>query len=804
MKVPLHWLRELVDIDVPTEELAERLSHTGSAVDSIERFADGVSGVVAGRVLDVSDVAESDKLVIAQIDVGPVAEDKLTILAGAKNFRQGDIIPVATVGARVTTLDVPITARKMIGKYESQGMLCSAKELGVADEHADEHEGILTLDPGTPVGADVAALLGLNDDVLEFEIYPNRPDQMSVLGIAREVALLYDEPLRYPDMSVSAVGSASTSVTLEDPDGCPRYLARVIDGVSFRTSPAIVRARLSACGVRPLGNLIDATNYVLLLTGQPLHAFDLDRLAEERIVVRKAKPGEMMRTLDDQERALDPEDLVIADASSAQALAGIMGGATSEVGKDTTRVLLESAYFNPVRISRTSRRHHLRSEASARFERGTDPEMLPGAAALAAELMRRWAGGVVSSSVADVGAAPARRTLTLRASRVEKILGLAVPTEEIERQLSGLGCEVTPGEPLTVVAPSWRPDLEREIDLVEEVARLHGYDTFPAVLAHGERGGRSDAQVLRGRARDAFLGAGLSEATLSTFLHADDIAAIGYNGPVVRVSNPMTEDQQQLRPSLFPGLLRAAQRNIARGTSRVRLFEFGQIFRGWPEGAALPDESEHVAFVLVGDAEPEHWSVHSSRGSGGSRASDAFDAKGILELVMAELGTVGWSLQTDDIAPFFHPGRSANMFLDGVMVGRFGEVRGSVARAFDLDAAVIGGLALAPIFERAPEALAVGELATQPPVFRDIAISLPEDVAAGDVTATIRTAGGELLESVELVDVYRGEQAGAGRKSLAFRLTFRAPDRTLTAVEADTLREAIVSAVAEQYGGEVR
>jgi phenylalanyl-tRNA synthetase beta chain len=792
--VPLHWLRELVDVDASSDELAVMLSMRGAAVDSIERFAPGVSGIVAGRVLDVADVEGSDKLCISHLDVG---NETLEILAGAKNFNAGDVIPVAKIGARVTTLDVPISARKMMGKYESQGMLCSARELGVADEH----EGILVLEPDTPVGADVVQLLGLDADVLEFEIYPNRPDLMSVLGIARQLAAVSGARLRLPDASVTEDGAKAgdlTSVTIEDRTGCPRYLARVIEGVTFATSPALVRARLTASGVRPLGNLIDATNYVLLLTGQPLHAFDLDKLAEQRIVVRRARQGEHVKTLDAEDRALDPSDLVIADARDAQAIAGVMGGADSEVGPTTKRVLLESAYFEPTGISRTSRRHRLRTEASARFERGADPEMVADAAAIAAELMRRWARGTVAAGVVDEGAAPERRRLTLRPERIETILGVVVSPDEATRILSALGCDVQSApDMLDVEAPSWRPDLEREIDLVEEVAQLYGYENIPAEPATGYEGGFSPPQLLRNRVRDVLMGAGLSEATLSTFVHADDIARIGYEGDLVRVSNPMTSDQEQLRPSLFPGLLRAAQRNVARGTADVRLFEVGNIFRGWPPGADLPDESEHVAFVLVGNAEREHWSVPTRR-------ADAFDAKGLIETVLDEVGVRRWELRSDDIAPLFHPGRAANIFVDDLMVGRFGEIRPSVAAAFDLDGAVVGGLSLGPLFERAPSELSVRALPTQPPVLRDIAIALTEHVAAGDVMATMRDAGPPLLESVELVDVYRGAQVGEGRKSLAFRLTFRAADRTLTAAEADGARDAIAGAVTERHEGEIR
>lgn len=789
MRVPVHWLRELVDFDAGVEELAERLSHSGSAVDAIDRFAPGVSGIVVGRVAEVADVAGSDKLCIARVDVGAGAA--VQILAGAKNFRAGDLVPVARPGARVTTLDVPIAARTMAG-YESQGMLCSARELGVSDEH----EGILVLDGDPAVGSDVATLLGLDGDVLEFEIYPNRPDQMSVIGIAREVAVVYGTELRYPDPTVVEDGAKAadvTSVRIEDRDACPRYLARVVEGVAFGHSPALVRARLSACGIRPLGNLIDATNYVLLLTGQPLHAFDLDRLAEGRIVVRRARPAEKLVTLDGEERALEAADLVIADAADAQALAGIMGGGRSEVGATTTRVLLESAYFDPVTIARTSRRHHLRSEASSRFERGADPRMVPDAATIAAELMRRWAGGAVAHGAVDEGEPPPRRRMTLRPGRIEAVLGIPVAAAEAEALLSALGCDVrTDGDVLEVVAPSWRADLEREVDLIEEVARLHGYEKVPAVLRPGVRGGRTPSQLLRERIREALLGAGLSEATLPTFVSKDDIDAIGYDGELVRVSNPMTEDQRQLRPSLFPGLLRATERNVAHGVESVRLFEFGKIFRGWPDGAALPNETDHVAFVLHGPM-TAHWSLPD-------RLPDAFDALGVIDLVLAEMG-VGERQLAGDAASLFHPGRSSNVMLGGQMVGRFGELRPSVARAFDLaPPVVLGGLTLAPLFAAAPREVEVRDLSTQPPVLRHISMWLPGDTAVAQVIDVMHEVSGELLERIDVLDEYRQE----GRRSVAFGLVFRAADRTLRAEEADTARERIAAAVSERHGAEVR
>jgi phenylalanyl-tRNA synthetase beta chain len=383
--------------------------------------------------------------------------------------------------------------------------------------------------------------------------------------------------------------------------------------------------------------------------------------------------------------------------------------------------------------------------------------------------------------------------LTLRQARVGRIIGVDVGSDEIVRVLSGLGCDVrSEGDTFDVAVPSWRPDLEREIDLIEELARHHGYQTIPAVLAPGVRGGRSDTQILRERVRDALLGAGLAEATLSSFCAQEDIDAIGYDGPLVLVSNPMTEDQRQLRPSLFPGLLRAAQRNIAHGMSTVRLFEFGKIFRGWPEGAGLPDESEHVAFVLVGD-QNAHW-------SGDERPADVYDAIGLVDLALEELGDGQRALSTDGLAPLFHPGRSANVLRDGVMIGRLGELRPSVARAFDLEPpVVVGGLALDALWSEAPTTMTVQPLPTQPPVLRHISMWLPQAAAVSDIAGAMQDASGELLERVDVLDEYVAD----GRRSVAFALTFRAADRTLRAEEADAARSAIVEAVSA-LGAEIR
>lgn len=793
MRVPIGWLRELVDVDASSDEIADRLTRSGTLVESIDRPASEVSGVVVARVLSVEDVPEAKKPIVrAEVEDG---EERYQVLAGVKNFREGDLVPLARPGARVTTLPGPVEIRKMLG-HESQGMLCSPNEIGMGEDHS----GILVLGEDARLGVDALEHLGLRDDVLELEVTTNRPDLLSILGVAREVAVLFGAPLKPPSYEVVEEGDEAaelTSVDVEDPDGCPRYLARVITELTAGPSPARVQARLAACGVRPLGNLVDATNYVLELTGQPLHAFDMDRLDGERIVVRRARPGERLETLDEVSRELDPDDLVIADARQAQAIAGVIGGAPTEVGPETRRVLLESAHFEPRGVFRTARAHDLRTGASQRFEKRSDPAAVPTAAALCAELLRRWAGGRVARGAVDVGGAPDPDEVGLRFDRTTTILGVDVPRAEQAGVLEGLGCRVVESDDeAAVTVPTWRGDLTREIDLVEEVARIHGYDRIPFRVPTGRRGALSRTQRLRRRIRGALLGAGLSEATLFSFLGDEDLSSLG-DAPAREITNPMSSDQTRLRPSLIPGLLRAAQRNTARGTEAVRLFELGVTWGPWPEDAELPEEVERLGVVLAGEAD-------AATPHGSPRPFDGYDGKGVAELALDELGVHGWELGPCEEMPF-HPGRSAAVVVDGERVGAFGEVRPGVVRDHDLDGGVVlVELDLEVLFQAARDTLTVAPVPRLPAVLRDVALVVDEEIPAGAVLETIRGSGGEHLEEATLLDVYRGEQITEGRKSLAYRLVFRAPDRTLTAEEADAGRDAVVSAAAERYGAELR
>ncbi|MBI4729172.1 MAG: phenylalanine--tRNA ligase subunit beta [Acidobacteria bacterium] len=785
VRILLSWLREVVPVEAEPEDLAARLSMAGLKVEAALRTGVGIEGVVVGEVLDVRDHPGADNLVLVGVDHGGGRRD---VVCGARNFAPGDRVPVAVPGARLPG-GIEVGARTVRGQ-RSDGMLCSARELEISEDHA----GILVLGPDVPVGADVRSGLGLDDVVFDVEVTPNRPDALSVVGVAREVAAAYGLPLRVPEPALEETGPLATSIAevrIEDPRGCPRYLARVVTGLRIGPSPWWMRWRLLASGMRPVSNVVDVTNYVLLERGHPLHAFDLARLRERNIVIRRPRRGERLRTLDGVERVLDRSDVAICDAERPVAVAGVMGGAETEVGEGTSEVLLESAYFDPARIGRTARRLGLRTEASIRFERGADPEGVPAAAARAAGLLARVAGGAVARGAIDLYPRPARpRRITLRTTRTNALLGIDATSAQIGRWLASVGCRVVPGRgTLRVEPPSFRPDLRAEEDLLEEVARLYGFDRIPATLpANRQVGALTPAQAGRRAARRALLGAGLFEAQTLSLLPpwlADRLEAGPDDGlrRAVRVANPLSEEESLLRPGLVPGLLLAARRNAARGQASIALFEIGTSFLpGRP-----PEEREEVAWVLAGEA-PRAW--HCA-----ARPYDLFDSKGVLEALASALGVTAWSVERTVTPDWAHPGRRASVLVRGVPVGFVFEVHPRAARALDLPARVVcGSLRLDGLLGAASEVLAAA-IPRFPAALRDIAIVLGEETPAAEVQELLRRAGGEILESATLFDVWRGDPIPPESKSLAFSLSLRDPERTLTDADADRALEGIHEAV---------
>jgi len=789
VRIALSWLRELCPVDLLPEDLADVLSVKGVHVEAVLRPWENLSGVVVARVLEVRDHPNSEKLCLARVSTGSGERE---LVVGVRNMGPGDLVPLAGPGARVPALPDPLGERKIRGVV-SDGMLCSPRELGISADHG----GILILSPDSEVGADVKRAFGLDDAVLDIEIEPNRPDLMSVLGVAREAAAATGVPLTPPDLSVpetDAKAEEEASVDVLDAERCPRYVARIVRGVSVGRSPIGVQARLTGAGMRPVSNVVDATNYAMLEIGQPLHPFDLATLVGRGIVVRRAGQGEVVVTLDDVERSLTAEDLVIADREKAVAIAGVIGTAPTEVGAGTRDVLLESAYFEPKGVIRTSRRLRLQTEASVRFGRGADPENPPRGADLAARLMAKWAGGSVLSGAIEAGQAPERRRVRVRPSRASFLLGHPVSSADVREVFDRLGAATTVVGPeeIEVEAPSYRVDLEREVDLVEEVVRVRGYDTLGTTLPGiRQAGGVAESYTLRRRAADALVRAGLRESISLSFASEADLRLMGHTAGVP-VANPVSADDRFLRPSLVPNLLKALKRNLDRGVRSAALFEVGHVF-------ALADpvsEREMASGALMGPAGSGLWRER--------REIDFFDAKGAVEALLEALSVGDFGLGDLSGEPL-HPARSATVLVVGEPVGFVGELRPGVGEGLGFPGRVaVFEVDLTAVGRHAGQPVAYREVPRFPPIHRDLAFTVDETMAAEEIEGAIRAAGGDLVDSVELFDVFRGGPVPEGKKSLAFSVDFRAADRTLTDQEAEAAVEAIVGRLSERFGAELR
>lgn len=798
MKAPLSWLRDFAPIEGTTADLADVLNRIGLIVEGISEPAREVGGVVTVQVGAVEKHPNADKLVLVDIDTGSGAA---RVVCGASNFAPGDVLPWAAPGARLPG-GFEISQRRIRGEV-SDGMLCSARELGISEDH----QGILILPPATPLGIDIREALGLDDVIFDLEITPNRPDAMSVTGVARDLAAALGVPFTLTTPSVAETGPAVgdlATLAVEAPDRCPRYVARV-GRVGIGPAPQWMAQRLVKAGLRPISNVVDVTNYVLMERGQPLHAFDLGLLGGRGIVVRLAGEDERITTLDGVERVLARDDLLICDAERVpQAVAGVMGGGGSEVSDATTEVLLESAYFTPEGILRTSKRLGLRTESSARFERGVDPNGVGAAADRAWELFAQVAGGQAAAGVLDAYPQPVEPArIRLRTARVNDVLGTDLDTGRVRAYLEPLGLAVVPEEvalddQLDFVIPTFRPDLEREIDLVEEVARHHGYNNITRTLPRRAKpgAGLTAFQQDRRLVREVLLGAGLDEATTFSLLSAADLAAAGFPPEGIELENPLRAEESLLRPALLPGLLRAVAFNAGHGQADVSLFEVGHVFLPPPPEQTLPDERERLAGVLAGSVRRL---PHEA-----DRPVDGHDAVGVLDVVARVLEAEGWHLAPGD-GPGFAPGRAAAVMIGDDVCGLVGEVdpevlsrlgvSGTVA-AFEIDLSTLLG---APRKVRrfvAPSRFPSSSV--------DLAFVVAEDLPAGTAEATLRRAAGEWCEEVRLFDVFRSGALGEGRKSLAFALRFRAPDRTLTDADVGAARERCIRAMAEAHGATLR
>ncbi|HEY7003186.1 MAG TPA: phenylalanine--tRNA ligase subunit beta [Gaiellaceae bacterium] len=763
MKVPLSWLREYVEVSATTQEIADRLAIATGEVERITRrgVADqnGNYGLFkVGRVLEAGKHPNADRLQLCRVDVGE--SEPRQIVCGAWNFGAGATVAVALPGA-VLPDGNRLEQAKLRGEV-SDGMILSEREL----ELGSDHSGILVLSDPVEPGTPLADVLPLGEEVLEIEMTRNRPDCLSVYGIAREVAaLLSGELAPPPGRDQGTPGTEAPDIIIEDFDGCPRYIGRLFRHVAIAPSPPWLKARITAAGMRPISNVVDVTNYVMLALGNPLHAFDFDTLRGGRIVVRRARPGERFTTLDGTPRTLDPEDLVIADAEGAIAFAGIMGGEDTEVRETTTNVLLEAANFEPVGILRSSERHALRTEGSNRWEKGVDPYLAPQAAALATELILPLAGAEWAGDNDVVGTLPERPVLSLRTERVNRIVGLEISPEEQHGALARLGFEVAQGWSVTV--PTWRAvDVTREIDLVEEVARVHGLEKIPFTLPLRSAmfGQLAPDQRLRRRVEDVLVGAGFSEAyTLSLTSSDPDEKAL-------RLPDPLTSDHAVLRTTLLAGLVAAARHNVNMGNEDIRLFEIARVYL--PGDDELPEERRRVGGIAEGGFDVAH---------------------GAVETLFAALKVEPTFERTQE--PFLHPGKAAR-----VPSGWLGELHPTRLDGgwgvFELD--------LESLLELLPERIVYEDVITYPALRQDLAFVVDESVAAGDLVAAAREAAGPELRELRVFDVYRGEGIGEGKKSIAFHAEFRSPEKTLSDEDARELRERIVAALGAQFAAELR
>jgi len=803
MLVSYRWLGEYVDLTgVSAAELADRITKSGIEVERVEALDRGMKGVVIGHVLECAPHPNADKLRKCLVDLGE--GEPVQIICGAPNVAKGQNVAVAKVGA-VLPGDFKIKRAKLRGE-ESNGMICSLQELGVETkvvpkEYAD---GIFVFPSDAPVGADALEWLGLHDEVLELALTPNRADCLSMIGVAYEVAAILGRDVKLPETAVSENAEnvhGYISIRIEAPEDNPLYAGRIVKNVHIGPSPLWMQARLMAAGIRPHNNVVDITNYILLEYGQPLHAFDYDRLGSKEIVVRRAKEGEMIVTLDDVERKLTEDHLVITNGREPVALAGVMGGASSEVRDDTKTVFIEAAYFASPVIRQAVKDHGLRSEASTRFEKGIDPTRTKEALERAAALMAEYAGGEVVGGIVEVNAwkeEPVVVTVTLE--RINGVLGTVMTKEEVADILSNLQFPFTEDNgTFTVHVPSRRRDIAIEEDIIEEVARLYGYDHLPATLpvAEAKPGGLTPYQAKRRRIRRYFEGAGLCQAITYSLTSPDKATRFALEtAEPVRLALPMSEERSVLRQSLVPHLLEAASYNRARQVENVALYEIGSVYLSKGENVQ-PAEKERLAGVITG-----LWHAHLWQGE--KKAADFYVAKGVLDGLFDLLGLSDRISCRPAKRADLHPGRTAEIALDGNVIGFVGQLHPAVQKEYDLKETYVFELALAELLNTEGEEIRYESIPRFPSVVRDIALVVDDAIEAGALKQAIEEAGKPLLKDVALFDVYKGERLPGGKKSLAYSLRYYDPERTLTDEEVTAVHERVLAAAEKQFGAVLR
>ncbi|MDG0808729.1 phenylalanine--tRNA ligase subunit beta [Cohnella rhizosphaerae] len=816
MNVSYQWLSEYIDLGgIEPQELAELLTRGGIEIDGVVSRNAGVTNTVVGYVLEKEKHPDADKLNVCKIDAG--TGETLQIVCGAPNVAAGQKVPVALVGAKLPG-DLQIKRAKLRG-VESQGMICSARELGINDKLLPKElqEGILVLPADTAVGTDIADLLGLNDSVLELDLTPNRSDCLSLLGVAYETAALTGRPLALPEPDKALLPSAdktadAIAVAIESAEACSHYAMRVVKGVKIGPSPLWLQNRLIAAGIRPISNVVDVTNFVMLEYGQPLHAFDAAKV-KGAVRVRFAREGETLVTLDGQARKLEPHMPVIADDERAIALAGVMGGLDTEVTPDTVDILLESARFAGAPVRKTSRQLGLRSEASARFEKGVDPERVRGALDRAASLIAQTAGGRVTDGVAEVRlASPEPAVIELSLDRINRMLGTSLSALEAKTIWSRLQFAAEPaGEGAwRITVPSRRGDITRGVDLIEEVARLNGYDRIPTTRIEGPTttGALTKPQAIRRELRKLLSEAGLSEAVTYSVTSSGraalfpELSGAAEGMRPIGLAMPMSEERSALRATLLPNLLEAAAYNKSRRNASAAVFEIASVYHSAEEKlTTLPAEHPRLAFLLTGNRIGAGWNQTAT-------AYDFYDAKGIVEKLLARLGLAG-AVRFEQAQPGdFHPGRTAALKLATAsgeeIIGYVGQLHPELQREFDLGDAYAAEIELKPLYEAADSRIVYSTLPRFPSAERDLAVVVDGSVPGASLVEAARQAAGEWLESVRVFDVYAGERLGAGKKSVALSLVYRHPDRTLNDEEIAEAQQSVVARLEQSFSAELR
>jgi len=803
MFVSYKWLQEYVDLSgISAAELADKITKSGIEVEGVEKKSEGLKGVVIGHVLEREQHPNADKLNKCLVDIG--AEEPVQIICGAPNVDKGQKVAVATVGA-VLPGNFKIKKAKLRGE-ESHGMICSLQELGieskiVAKEYA---VGIFNFPQDAQVGEDALEALGLDDEILELSLTPNRSDALSMLGVAYEVAAILGRDVKWPTIEkeeASEKASDYISVKVEATEDNPLYIAKVVKDVKIGPSPLWMQTRLMAAGIRPHNNVVDITNFVLLEYGQPLHAFDYDRLGSKELVIRRAKDAEKITTLDEAERTLTPDHLVITNGTEPVAIAGVMGGANSEVKNDTTTVIIEAAYFKGSTVRKASKDHGLRSEASARFEKGVDPARVREAGERAAQLMAEYAGGTIlegSVEYNDMKVEPAVISITL--NKINGLLGTSMSVSEVQDIFTRLQFDVAvEGENFTVTIPTRRGDITIEADLVEEAARLYGYDNIPSTLPTGTTtpGALSDYQQKRRKARRTLEGAGLFQAITYSLTSAEKAAQFALEArESIRLAMPMSEERSQLRLSIVPQLLEVVKYNNARQMDSVALYEIGSVFLK-QDGEQLPEEREHVAAAVTGLWESHLW-------QGEKKPVDFFVAKGILEALFDTLGVASQIEYRQAEVKNLHPGRTAEVLLNGAVIGFIGQVHPTVQKELDIKETYVFELSFKALAEAEVAPIAYETIPRFPSITRDIALVVDSATKAGDIQSIIIEAGGALLKEVQVFDLYEGDKMEEGKKSIAYSLKYFDPERTLTDEDITKAHDKVLAAVKDQAGAELR